>query len=131
MKKFAAFMLALILLVSFCGCNGKFGRNDLFEIDGIVRATVNAVPQGPSYTFEGNKATLLVKYLSNLHVSSDKEDDSHELYGYTWSILLEYENGETVTWYHVANTYLRTGTTVYTMDHEEAHGFETFLEELN
>ena len=130
MKKLVAFILALTLSVCLFGCKAQ--SNDLFETKDVKQVTVNTMAEDHAYSFSGSKARKVVEYLASLHLTTGYEEDSSDLYGYVWNISIEYKNGSSVTWYHIANTFLKSkaGTT-YKMDHEEAHRFETLLEELD
>jgi len=132
MKKLVAFILALTLCVCLFGCKAPQTHNDFFETKGIKQVTVKTAMEDPSYSFSGSKARKVVEYLAGLKLTTNFNEDSSDLYGYVWHISIEYENGDTAIWYHIANTFLRSkdGTT-YKMDHEEAHRFETLLEELD
>ena len=133
MKKLMAFLLVLLLGIRLCGCKDHQARNnDLFETKGIEHVTVNALAETKAYSFSGYKARTVVEHLASLKLSTNSNGDSEDLMGGVWQISIEYENGDSTTWYHIANTFLRSETgSVYKMDHAEAHHFETLLEELN
>lgn len=133
MKKLVAFILALAFSVCLFGCKGSSAhKNDLFETEGIKHVSVAALVEDQKYSFTGPKAKSVVEYLASLKLTTNYKEGSQELYGYAWDITIEYESGEIVTWYHIANTILRAKTgAVYKMDHEEAHRFESLLAELS
>ena len=130
MKKFAAFMLALILLVSFCGCKEqKEPSNKLFETEKIKCITVTSLNDTSSYVFRGNKIDILVSHLSNLNLSTDFDENPTEQNGLSWAISTEYQNGKFVKLHRVGNEFIRRKNGVwYKMDSAEANYFEALLQ---
>ena len=132
MKKYIAFVLALVCVLGLVGCASVATEGGILLKEGKVkRISVTSLPEEYEYSFDGNDAVVIVDYLSDLNLIADFSENPNEYGGMTWVISLEYEDGDAVTIYHFGNMFIRTKSgSWYKMNSEEARRFDELLDEL-
>ena len=133
MKKIAVLVLALLCMVAMVGCSSTYAKGSVLLKEGKVKnVSLSSLPEGYDYSYTGQDAQAIVDYLSNLDLLSDFEENPDHYGGMTWVIDLEYADGSKETIYHSGNMFIRaSGDPWYRMTDEQAHAFDSLLDELN
>ncbi|MBQ3599104.1 MAG: hypothetical protein II987_07535 [Clostridia bacterium] len=98
----------------------------------VVKIHISSLPEAYEYSYDGEDAEEIVKYLKGLALISDFSENPDEYAGMTWVIELEYENGANATVYHFGNMFIRTDHGKwYMMEHSEALKLSELIKELN
>ncbi len=101
----------------------------LFQAGKVRHISVSSLPEGYDYSYTGKYAQAILDYLSGLDLT---EGSTGAPDGMTWDIVLEYEDGSTVTLYHSGNSVITvSGGSQYKMTYEQASAFDSLLDELN
>jgi hypothetical protein len=134
LKHLKALVIVIIAcLLTMTACSGTTTKGGVLLREGIVkRISVTSLPEGYDYSFTGDSAQSIIKYLSELNLLSHFSENPNEYDGMTWVISLEYEGGIIHTIYHFGNMFIKTsGSSWYKMTHEEASRFDELLNELS
>jgi hypothetical protein len=130
MKKITVLVLALLCMVALVSCSPAYSKGSVLLKEGKVKnVSLSSLPEGYDYSYTGRKAQAILDYLAGLDLV---EDTTPPPPGGVWIITLEYEDGSTVKLYHSAKeTITISGGSQYKMTYEQAHAFDSLLDELN
>jgi len=134
LKHFKALVIVLVaFLLTVTACSSATTKSGVLLREGTVKKiSVTSLPEGYDYSFAGDSAQSIIKYLSELNLLSRFPENPDEYGGMTWVISLEYEDGTIHTIYHFGNMFIKTsGGSWYKMTHEEASRFDELLNELS
>ena len=100
--------------------------------DDIIKVSVSSLPEGFSYSFDGESADAIVEYLSNIELISKFKKNPDRYLGIVWVISLEYNNSDISTVYQSGNRFIRANSGPwYKMNFDEANQFESLLDKLD
>ena len=135
MKKLIIIALVLIYILCMVGCSQqrKQIKGDQLLMEGnVIKVDVSNDIDGEYYSFSGEKAKVIVDYLSNLTLDGTFEENLNELAGTTWVISLEYDNGDILTVYNFGNLLIRSeNSSWHKITGKKIGNFGDLLNELN
>ena len=133
LKRAAVFVLIIAFLLTASACSGAVTKGKVLLKEGTVtKVSVSSQPESKNYSFDGDAARSVVKYLSGLKLSDNFPENPAQYDGQTWVVSIEYENGDTITIYHLGNMFIKSaGGPWYKMTYSEASRFDTLLNDLS
>lgn len=134
MKKaiFAVFIIVCLAALTACSLATAKGRTLLAE-GKVKTVSVSSLPKQYDYSYTGEEAQAIVDYISDLNLITVFFEDPNTLYGMSWIITVEYDDGNVIKICNFGR-FMRSeiaDNRWYKINNDEASRFGSLLDELN